>query len=331
MSERADGAARFGIAPRFEFRPLGRLETTWVLFTLSIGCFSVATLAAGRLGALGAFLETCGGASCGWSWLLSRALYRPAKSQGLWPDIVVGALLATGAVLTNVGDAPDSGLLRVIHNANALISSTVLFLALIEPLQGLGASGDSERRFRLAFVTAYGALLLIAVLYVGQAPAGSAAAHWAGAIKVACGCGGVAIASAAVLYRQRHPQAARPARRSAAATDQALADEIMRALRDDDAYATADLRVSDLARKVRRPEYQVTQCITGALGAANFNQLLNRMRIEAAKAQLADPAEAPRSILDIALGCGFGSIGPFNRAFKAETGLTPSAFRSARR
>jgi AraC-like DNA-binding protein len=32
-------------------------------------------------------------------------------------------------------------------------------------------------------------------------------------------------------------------------------------------------------------------------------------------------------ILTIALDTGFGSIGPFNRAFKAHTGLTPSEYR----
>jgi len=32
-------------------------------------------------------------------------------------------------------------------------------------------------------------------------------------------------------------------------------------------------------------------------------------------------------ILTIALDAGFQSIGPFNRAFKAHTGMTPSEFR----
>ncbi len=32
-------------------------------------------------------------------------------------------------------------------------------------------------------------------------------------------------------------------------------------------------------------------------------------------------------ILTIALDAGFGSIGPFNRAFKAHTGLTPTEYR----
>jgi AraC-like DNA-binding protein len=32
-------------------------------------------------------------------------------------------------------------------------------------------------------------------------------------------------------------------------------------------------------------------------------------------------------VLSIALEAGFQSIGPFNRAFKAATGLTPTEFR----
>lgn len=55
--------------------------------------------------------------------------------------------------------------------------------------------------------------------------------------------------------------------------------------------------------------------------------MANRFRIEEAKRRLADPALRRLPILTIAYDCGFGSIGPFNRAFKAETGLTPLEFR----
>ena len=44
--------------------------------------------------------------------------------------------------------------------------------------------------------------------------------------------------------------------------------------------------------------------------------------------RLTDPAETG-SILEIAFDCGFGSIGPFNRAFKDQVGSTPRAFRRA--
>jgi AraC-like DNA-binding protein len=36
-------------------------------------------------------------------------------------------------------------------------------------------------------------------------------------------------------------------------------------------------------------------------------------------------------VLEISAESGFASLGPFNRAFKAATGCTPTAYRSARR
>jgi AraC-like DNA-binding protein len=42
---------------------------------------------------------------------------------------------------------------------------------------------------------------------------------------------------------------------------------------------------------------------------------------------LADPAQEAVPILTIALDAGFQSLGPFNRAFKTQTGMTPSEFR----
>ena len=75
------------------------------------------------------------------------------------------------------------------------------------------------------------------------------------------------------------------------------------------------------------PEYRLRRLINQALGYRNFNSFLNHYRIEEVKAALADPAQAAVPILTMALDAGFSSLGPFNRAFKAETGLTPSEYR----
>ena len=50
-------------------------------------------------------------------------------------------------------------------------------------------------------------------------------------------------------------------------------------------------------------------------------------RIEEAKAALADPAQAEVPVITIAMDAGFQSLGPFNRAFKATTGVTPTEYR----
>ena len=67
--------------------------------------------------------------------------------------------------------------------------------------------------------------------------------------------------------------------------------------------------------------------INQQLGYRNFNVFLNNYRIEEAKAALADPTQAEVPVTTIAMDAGFQSLGPFNRAFKATTGVTPTEYR----
>jgi AraC-like DNA-binding protein len=76
-------------------------------------------------------------------------------------------------------------------------------------------------------------------------------------------------------------------------------------------------------------DYKVTQCITGTLGYRNFNHFINSHRIESAKQVLSDHENIDRPILSIAYDCGFNSIGPFNRAFKEQVGMTPREYRNS--
>ena len=86
------------------------------------------------------------------------------------------------------------------------------------------------------------------------------------------------------------------------------------------------LRVS-LAARLAVPEYRLRRLINQRLGHRNFNAFINGLRLEQARRQLCDPARRDLPVLTIALDSGFQSIGPFNRAFKAATGLTPTEFR----
>lgn len=93
------------------------------------------------------------------------------------------------------------------------------------------------------------------------------------------------------------------------------------------AYRQDGLTIADLARKLGLPEYRLRRLINQGLGHRNFNSFVNGYRIAEIKAALADPAQAEVPVLTLALDSGFNSLGPFNRAFKAATGLTPSEFR----
>ncbi len=95
-------------------------------------------------------------------------------------------------------------------------------------------------------------------------------------------------------------------------------------------YRQEGVSVAVLAQRLGLPEYKLRRVINQGLGYRNFNAFLNRYRINEVKAALADPAQAPVPVLTLAMDAGFQSLGPFNRAFKAETGLTPTEFRRSR-
>lgn len=95
-------------------------------------------------------------------------------------------------------------------------------------------------------------------------------------------------------------------------------------------YRQDGLTIGALAQRLTVPEYRLRRAINQGLGYRNFNAFLNRYRIDEVKAALADPAQAPVPVLTLAMDAGFQSLGPFNRAFKAETGVTPTEFRRER-
>jgi AraC-like DNA-binding protein len=92
-------------------------------------------------------------------------------------------------------------------------------------------------------------------------------------------------------------------------------------------YRKEGLTIAMLAAKLDLPEHRLRQAINEGLGHRNFNAFLNRYRIDEAKASLSDVSQRDVPVLTIAMDAGFQSLGPFNRAFKADTGRTPTEFR----
>ena len=106
-----------------------------------------------------------------------------------------------------------------------------------------------------------------------------------------------------------------------------LAASLQRLMAQERAYRSDDLSVASLATRLAVPEYRLRRLINQRLGHRNFNAYINGFRLDEARTALADPARRALPVLTIALDAGFQSIGPFNRAFKAATGLTPTEFR----
>jgi AraC-like DNA-binding protein len=130
-------------------------------------------------------------------------------------------------------------------------------------------------------------------------------------------------AQPAAAQRPREPGEAPPA------VDRTQLARLEQAMSVERAYRQEGLTIAALAGKLDLPEYRLRQLIHEGLGYRNFNAFLNHYRIDDAKAALSDPSQNEVPILTIAMDAGFQSIGPFNRAFKADTGLTPTEFRRA--
>jgi AraC-like DNA-binding protein len=280
-------------------------------------------------------LAIASNATCGWSWLLARALFqRPETRRPVWPPALVLAMVAAGAFLRFYGN--EQALLpRVIDNVETLVSSTILLFAALEPLiNGFPDMPKAEQRFRLVFSGVYVAVLTTGVLLIKGAPAGSLLALWKDPLQMSCALAALLQMGLSVWYRDRHPlpELGKTRRRGApTSAESELGRRVLRLMTEEAAYTQPELKLADLAERIGEADYKVTQCITGALGFRNFNQMANHFRLAEAKRRLADPGCDHLPVLTIALDCGFGSIGPFNRAFKAEMAVTPTEFRKSNR
>jgi AraC-like DNA-binding protein len=100
-------------------------------------------------------------------------------------------------------------------------------------------------------------------------------------------------------------------------------DEIMEA----GFYRTPGLGIAMLAEHLGTPEHRLRALINQRLGYRNFSAFLNRHRIAEARTILSDREHVDLPVLTIAMDLGYNSLATFNRAFRAETGTTPSDYR----
>lgn len=99
-----------------------------------------------------------------------------------------------------------------------------------------------------------------------------------------------------------------------------------RLLKEDEVFKENELRLDDLAAYLNTGRHQLSQVINEYYGV-NFFELINKYRIEHVKRLMADPACSQYTIMQIAYESGFNNKVSFNRYFKRETGVTPSAYR----
>ena len=126
------------------------------------------------------------------------------------------------------------------------------------------------------------------------------------------------------------PSLIAPAEPSGSAEDGDALARLERKMTAEEGWRETGLTIGALAKQIGVPEYRLRRLINQQLGFRNFTAFLNEYRLAAAARRLGDRAEVRIPILTIALELGWGSIGPFNRAFRARYGVPPSDYRRER-
>ena len=267
-------------------------------------------------------------------WAFARAIF-----ESSWPNrwlvsvaLLVGISVWVTFVLTDydVGERAASANL-VMHVMSLVIVLHAIWITARGRLDDLL---EHRRKYRLFFVVIVAAQVLL-VLVVELALGTASPPSWLALGNVAI----IALMTLglAVPMLRLDPDLVgideRSVDKSELKNERVLsaADSVLQAallaLMDDGYHQETGLMIRTLAEKLRHPEHQLRRLINGHLQYRNFSAFLNSYRIAAAKRQLADAERVRVPVLTIALELGYASLGPFNRAFKAETGTTPSEYR----
>lgn len=263
-----------------------------------------------------------GGVAMFWLFIVTLFEDRPVNLATLTPWLI----LTIGALIGVVTTGPVRQGVWVAHN---LVEAVFAFHALyVISRSWRGDLVEARRRLRGPFLT----VVTIYVLTLSAFEAAEALGFFREWFRL---LGGVTLAlyscAGVVVFLQVRQEifgtaAPAPVQPSLDAGDRAELDRLD-ALMEVGAWRREGLTIGDLATEVGMPEHRLRRLINDHLGFRNFAAFVNARRIAAAKAILADPGQARVSVAAIAFDLGFGSLGPFNRAFKEETGVTPTQYR----
>ena len=269
-------------------------------------------------------------------WLFCRALFDDAFSLR-WRHALIWLAVAAFSFVNCLWIAP-AGHARLSIVAINIVALGFIGLAVGQTIASWSADlVEGRRRLRIFIVAAaalYGGInALLQILVSGGdagAIAGTANAAVLAAIVAAISFAmmrvdGADLFSAAAVAPVVADQPATA--RDSDGADQKLVDALMGLMADERIYRHDNVTIGTLATRLKIPEYRLRRLINQRLGYRNFNVFLNNHRIEEAKAALADPTQAEVPVITIAMDAGFQSLGPFNRAFKATTGVTPTEYR----
>ena len=319
--------------------PLARRSLTarfGALFALSAAAYAVASAQAmiTTLPGVVTVLKVPAMSAGVFFWWFALALFCDSN-RWRWSRLVPLVAVVTPAALIPL-DMPEAIVTGSYWGAELINAALMVHVMIIIANGSKDDLVEHRRKFRTVWVGAVAvSIIAITAMHTFQLmallPQSAHLAQAAILLLVSCGVTAYCLAAQSDFFPDdQDVDAARPAQAelSIAAADRHLAAQL-RSLMAKGAYTEPGLTVGRLAERLNTPEHRLRQVINQQLGYRNFAAFLNEYRVSAAKTALSDPAQARRQVLQIALDLGYGSIAPFNRAFRASAGMTPTQFRRA--
>lgn len=277
------------------------------------------------IGGLSAPLWLLSVAGVGWFWLFVRLLFDDDALDAR--GFAVPAVLTSTGLLGWFGPEPvQPGVWIVHHLIELAVSGHAAWLVVRSWRADLVAS---RRRLRVGVIMAM--TVFVSVLALTQVRTVLAPLEPQPRILIAAVFAVLAMAGAATFLYPRAGLFAADGRIPEVTGTSAFEDAIVARLHarmtDSELWRREGLTVAALAAAVGVPEHRLRSIINHRLGYRNFTRYINDHRISAAKSTLLDPASAGKTVATVAFELGYGSLGPFNRAFRDVAGMTPTEWR----
>ncbi len=306
-----------------------------MLMNIAIICYLLTTTdwMDRRFSLVGIFVTLGAGSAPGLFWLFAKAWFNDEKRIGRGSIFLV--LLSIFNMLVMQLSFNQGGLVNQITG--------VVFRVGMLAFAGAGLwevwrdrSGDlieGRRRLRPRIVAAVGGYVII-IAITEIAVFNAAAPRWVTSI-VGSSIVFITLIFCAAMFGMRQADlfgatSSLKLIASKAPADDALAEKLKEHMAREMAWRDEELSIAALAAQLGEQEYRLRRVINGQLGHRNFAAFLNGYRLAEVKEALTDATQREVPIITIALDAGFGSLGPFNRAFREAEAMTPSEYRAQR-
>jgi AraC-like DNA-binding protein len=305
-----------------------------VLMNLAIIAHIIATMPilAGNDIPLDWLLEIASGLVPAFFWIFARTWFNDETRVG-WGSWMLIALSAAVVVVIMVNFDAKPPLFYAAAATMRIMMFSFAFAGLWAAWRGRDADLiEARRQLRKRLIGAVGAYVILVNVVEILVHNNLAQPFWRSLIEA--GIALLTFAFCATMFGIRQADMFGAAQQAETVTnrpplDDPLANRLLAFMEHHKPHRDETLTIAALASQLGEQEYRLRRLINGRLGYRNFATFLNGYRLAEVKAALTDPSQRDVPILTIALDAGFGSLGPFNRAFREAEGMTPSAYRAA--